>query len=138
MKKLLAFLTLLTMASCVQGAAWGDPAGFFDQEKIESKQLSTGVTWISASGEKWGSPFQIQIITVDLQHPNVSLRMLSGSRFLSKKPGHFVARSTISQYLKDGGALAAINIPFFEIASSQMPFGLLMIDRKLLREPSPH
>lgn len=111
---------------------------FFEDEKITQTQLHPGVVWKAIHGRKWNAPFELHVVSVDLRNPDISLQVLPGARQLNRKSGQFVARSTISQYLRDHGALVAMNVPFFQIASTQTPSGLLMIDGMLLREPSPY
>jgi hypothetical protein len=56
---------------------------------------------------------------------------------LAAKSGQFVYRSTVSQMLEDEKSLAAINVAFFDIGSTQATQGLVIRDGDMLREPQP-
>lgn len=135
---------LVTLAICLfaRDAAygdlrWADPKGFFDEETISEKVLRPGLRQISASGKRDGRPVRSHLIVADLRHPGLRLEAFPGRRILVPKSGQFVWRSTVSQMLADHDALAAINVAFFDIGSTQASQGLVIRDGRILREPQP-
>jgi hypothetical protein len=120
-----------------QTGGWANPRGFFQDEVVEEREISPGVRWISASGRLDNRPVRAHIIAVDLRHTQIGLQALLGERFLNHEVGQFVKRSTLTQMTEDSGALAAINVAFFDIGSTQAFQGLVLRDGILLREPQP-
>lgn len=117
-------------------AKWGDPTGFFDQEKIERKELHPGVIWWSIDGQLNGKPQKTNLLTVDLGQNDIQAKTLLGERFVSLKTGQRFQRSKVSQLLTDNELLAAINASFFDIGATMAPMGLTMHDGMIFREPS--
>jgi hypothetical protein len=132
-------LLLLILTSFAQGqtARWANPRGFFAEEKIEETEIRPGIRWIAASGKLQGQPLRTHVIAVDLARSELGLQALLGERFVNAESGQFVRRSTTSQLLEDNQALAAINVAFFDIGSTQAYQGLVLRDGVLLREPDP-
>jgi hypothetical protein len=131
---ILAFFSFTCLAAHCE-ARWADPRGFFDDETISEKLLRPGLRQISASGTRDGRPVRSHLIVADLSLPELRLEAFPGSRVLVAKSGQFVWRSTVSQMLADQDALAAINVAFFDIGSTQASQGLVIRDGRILREP---
>jgi len=133
-------LTIFTICSfgCLAAhcdTRWADPKGFFEDETISEKTLRPGLRQISASGKREGRPIRSHLIVADLSRPELRLEAFPGRRILVSKSGQFVWRSTVSQMLADQDALAAINVAFFDIGSTQASQGLVIRDGRILREP---
>jgi hypothetical protein len=139
MKALCVIAALAIQAlGCLAAAAeirWADPRGFFEQEVISEKLLQPGLRQISASGKIDGRPIQSHLIVADLNRADLRLEAFPGRRVLVPKSGQFVWRSTVSQMLADHNALAAINVAFFDIGSTQASQGLVIREGHMLREP---
>jgi len=137
MKTLLTILAICSFGSLAahSNTRWADPKGFFDDEKVSEKVLRPGLRQISASGKRDGRPIRSHLIVADLSQPGLRLEAFPGSRILVPKSGQFVWRSTVSQMLADHDALAAINVAFFDIGSTQASQGLVIRDGRILREP---
>ena len=137
MKTLLPIL-VLSFFGChaSQGdTRWADPKGFFDDGKVSEDLLRPGLRRISASGKRDGRPIRSHLVVADLNLPGLRLEAFPGRRILVPKAGQFVWRSTVSQMLVDHDALAAINVAFFDIGSTQASQGLVIRDGRILREP---
>ncbi len=114
---------------------WADPRGFFEKETVVETKLRPGLRQISAKGMRDGRPIESQMLVVDLHQSDLRLEALTGSHTVVAKSGQFVWRSTVSQMLTESNALGAINVSFFDIASTQATHGLVMRNGNLLREP---
>jgi len=133
---------LLLVPTCVW-AAFGDPRGFFQGETVTETVLHPAVKLYRADGLFQAGEFQPElpmvthVVAIDLAAPEVSLKPLLGSRFVSEASGQFHRRSLVSQLQADNSALVAINTAFFDISSpgTQTPTGLNMTDGIILREP---
>jgi len=138
-RPLALFLLLLVTAASALGQAngWANPRGFLSDETIAETEIAPGVRWIAASGRKDGQPLRTHVIAVDLSNKQIGLQALLGERFVNASTGQFVKRSTTSQLLEDSGALAAINVAFFDIGATQAYQGLVIRDGIISREPEP-
>ncbi len=124
---------------------WAQPQGFFASERIKRTPLAPGLVWISAAGVRDGLLVETQVLDVDLrrQSENSSgaqrglwLETIAGALQMKEKSGQYFWRSTPGQMQRDTGAIAVFNASFFDIRSTQTPFGLVMRDGWLLREPA--
>lgn len=114
-------------------AAFGDPRGFLTNETVTEKTLHPGVKLYRADGFEGGAPQVTHVVSVDLSVPNLSLKSLTGERFVGST--QYFRRSFPSQLQVDNEALVAINTSFFDIGSTQTPSGLIVQDGILIREP---
>lgn len=113
---------------------WASPEGFFAEEVIERQTLAPGLEWIAARGTLNSRPIETHILSVDLA--TCTLKPLIGSRHTPKTA--YFPRSPISTLRAENNALAAVNASFFDIRATQSPSGLVMKERRLLRNPEPH
>lgn len=139
--RLLTFVCICFLASFAIGqdaVRWADPQGFFERESIRRTQLAPGLVWITASGLRGGLVVETQILDVNLVADGLRLEAWVGEWMQTRAgSGQYVARFTPGQMLRESDALAALNASFFDIKATQTPFGLVMRDGWLLREPTP-
>ena len=131
MRYLLFFLFVFVSPLLAGERPWAAPEGFFSEETIERKPLAPGLEWIAAKGKLDALPQETQILNIDLER--LSLKPLVGSRLVPATA--YFPRSRVSTLRAENHALAAINATFFDIRATQTPSGLLMKQRRLLRNP---
>jgi hypothetical protein len=131
----LPLLSIALLAVQASATNFGNPSGFLTKESIRQTRLHPAVVWQELTGEFENRPMYIHVVTVDLSHPQLTLRALQGQRFVSP-PNQYFRRSIVSQLQRDNNALVAINTAFFDIGATQTPFGLLVADQKLIRTPA--
>ncbi len=115
-------------------AAFGDPRGFLDNVTVTERSLYPGVKLYRADGRESGLRQVTHVVTVDLSIPNLSLKSLTGQRYVGST--QYFRRSFMSQMQADNDALVAINTSFFDIGSTQTPSGLIIQDGVMIREPN--
>lgn len=137
MRKCWAVLIAGALAGVCGGktGGWADPAGFFTDQEIRTTVLRPGLQWIEAAGTRDGRQIRSQILAVDLDAGRLALEAFVGGPVLHPQSGQYVRRTTVSRILSDHGALAAVNVAFFDIGSTQASHGLVVRDGVLLREP---
>lgn len=133
---LLLLFSAFLLSITVHADTWGDPTGFFEDADIDREELHPGVVWWSIEGELNERPVRASLVTVDLTRPGLSLKAVAGERFVNMENEQYFRRSTVSQLQQDNDALAAINVAFFDIGTTQAPLGLAIHDGLILREPS--
>lgn len=132
---LFAALALLGGLSSINARVWGDPRGFFENERVTAVEICPGVTWFSASGFKNELPQETQVLAMDLPLAQLALVSVMGARSVQPAQGRYFPRSTPSQMLADNSLLAVLNASFFEISATQSPSGLVIAGHKLIRDP---
>lgn len=115
---------------------WGNPTGFFEQEKILRRDVVPGVVSWKIQGTLRGEPLEVSVVTVDALGETLQPRILLGDRGVALKKGQRFRRSKVSELLKDNPVVAGINVAFFQIASTQTPLGLVLKDGMVYRDPS--
>lgn len=128
------FLAFPAFYPIVHAQEWGDPRGFLLDERVEKTSLAKGVDWFSVDGKWKDQALKIHVVRADLSQPHIRPASLLGDRFVDLEGGQFFQRSTVSQFLVDDKALAAINVAFFNISATQTPSGIVMKDGVLYRE----
>lgn len=118
-----------------QARTWGDPRGFFDNERVNAVELGPGAVWFSASGTKEGLPLETQVLALDLPLARLKLESVLGARNVNPEKGRYFPRSTPSQMLTDNALFAVLNASYFEITATQSPSGLVVNGHRLIREP---
>ncbi|MDR0902404.1 MAG: phosphodiester glycosidase family protein [Opitutaceae bacterium] len=137
MRRLLWAGVLVCVFARAETGRWAEPSGFFENERITRATLAPGLAWVEAAGVRDGVPVETQVLDVELR-PGAGLRLetLAGSRQGRAGSRQYFLCDVPSRMLRDPGALAALNASFFDIKSTQTPFGLVVRDGWLLREPA--
>ncbi|HYQ32380.1 MAG TPA: phosphodiester glycosidase family protein [Lapillicoccus sp.] len=90
-------------------------------------EIAPGVTlreWDQVDGRQPVGQVKINLVTVNLDAPNISFGPLT--------PSFVTARRTVSQLGRWGGALTAVNGDFFDIGRTDAPLGVTIKDGNVL------
>lgn len=133
LRRFLFLLIVFVAAPLAVASEFGDPRGFFGNETVVEKTLHAGVRWYEVKGTDGGQPQIVHVVKADISQPHLTLKALAGNRLVGG--AQFFRRSTVSQLHADNDAFVTINTAFFDIRDTMAPRGLLLQDKKMLREP---
>lgn len=131
--RLTLFITFM-LGVCAFGE-FGDPRGFLSEDDVNETIIQPGVTWYEVTGTEADTPQVMQVVTVDISEPHLTIKALLGERLSNPDSGQFFRRSTVTQLLEDNDSLVAINSSFFEIRDTMSPRGLQIQDYRILQTP---